>query len=350
MTTQALFVDLSNFYSHLLESDIEEPRFLRDYFLEWFDFDRLTHKLTGEYSPVWVFYSGRRFGPKPNRIEGKYLDEYIKRVNSLRRVTAYDVDIPGTQREKISYECEKCGHKGRAQWETEKGIDASLTVRLFDTMDTWDVAYLLSADADFIPVVASLRQRGKTVMGAGFPDASSSGLIRECDDYVDLGDVFLKKDVAAYTIFKKDGIIQKWLTGEVQSSNTDLLEPIEFGFEWQRHLSNQPHVEEIFKQDTYYYLIYLMVDGRSELSDRHKQIEDFKDKFPDHVIEMDLAKGRYTLGISQLQWNGVVRRLETFISSLKISHTYSARMEGKGYLLKYQHNDETGNYELITNS
>ncbi len=63
---------------------------------------------------------------------------YIERINSFRGVTARDVDIEGKQREQASYECEKCGHQGVAQWESEKGIDASLTVHLFDTMDTWE--------------------------------------------------------------------------------------------------------------------------------------------------------------------------------------------------------------------
>jgi uncharacterized LabA/DUF88 family protein len=186
---RALFVDLPNLYSNLLESDLQEPRLLRDYFLEWFDFDRLADKLTDEFAPVWVFYSGRRFGSKSNRIEGDYLNNFIGRINSLKGVTAHDVNIPGQQREPAKYECENCGHQGIAQWESEKGVDASLTVHLFDTMDSWDVAYLLSGDADFVPAVASLRRRGKIVAGAGFPSVSSA-LVRECYEYVDLREQF----------------------------------------------------------------------------------------------------------------------------------------------------------------
>ncbi len=99
MMQYALFVDLPNFYSHLLESAIDEPRVLRDYFLYWCDFDRLAEKLTGESTSVWIFYSNRRFGPKPNRIQDDYLKNYIDRINRLRGVTARDVDIPGQQRE-----------------------------------------------------------------------------------------------------------------------------------------------------------------------------------------------------------------------------------------------------------
>lgn len=46
MSNAALFIDLPNFYSRLLKSGIESPRFLRDYFLQWLDFDLLASNLT----------------------------------------------------------------------------------------------------------------------------------------------------------------------------------------------------------------------------------------------------------------------------------------------------------------
>jgi uncharacterized LabA/DUF88 family protein len=201
MTIATLFVDLPNFYSRLLNSGIETPRFLRDYFLYRLDFDLLANELTGSSSSIWIFYSGKRIGPSSERIEGDYLNNYINRVNSLKGVTAYDVNIPGEQREFLTSRCKNCGHENLVESKSEKGIDASLTVHLFDTMDSWDVAYLLSGDADFVPVVASLRRRGKIIIGAGFPGASPA-LVRECYDYIDLGEVFLKRDVAIYSILQ----------------------------------------------------------------------------------------------------------------------------------------------------
>ena len=225
MTRHALFVDLPNFYSHLVESSLGEPRQLRDYFLEWFSFYQLANRLTDEYCPVWIFYSGRRFGPKPNRIEGQYLDDFVNRVNSLKGVTAYDVNIPGQQREPAKYQCEKCGHEGVAQWESEKGIDVSLTVHLFDTMESWDVAHLLSGDANYVPAVASLRRRGKIVTGVGF-DNPSSALVRECYEYVNLSEYFFSKDISAYLLFKPAGLLEKWLVDvkrSVGSFDNDML-------------------------------------------------------------------------------------------------------------------------------
>src|SRR5437660_7314855 len=118
MHESAVFIDLPNFYSALLRTGIADPRELRDYFLEWLDLDCLAYRLAGDAVPTWVFYSGRRFGPSSNRIQEAVLEKYIKRINRLPGVTAWDVEIPGTQREPISYNCEKCSHTGTAQMES----------------------------------------------------------------------------------------------------------------------------------------------------------------------------------------------------------------------------------------
>jgi hypothetical protein len=40
----AIFIDLPNFYSQLIRSEIDTPEFLREYFLTWLDFDVLAEK------------------------------------------------------------------------------------------------------------------------------------------------------------------------------------------------------------------------------------------------------------------------------------------------------------------
>lgn len=80
MIRSAFFVDLSNFYSHLLKSGIANPDFLRDYFQYWQNFDLLAATLNDSYSGIWVFYSGQKIGPSDCRIDGTYLKEYIKKM------------------------------------------------------------------------------------------------------------------------------------------------------------------------------------------------------------------------------------------------------------------------------
>lgn len=324
---QAIFVDLPNFYSHFLESDIEEPRLLRDYFLEWFDFDRLAYHLTEEYSPVWVFHSNRRFGRKPNRIEGTYLKDFINRTNSLKGVTARNVNIPGEQREPASFECEKCGLSGVAQWESEKGIDASLTVHLFDTMESWDNAYLLSGDADFVPAVSSLRRRGKIVSGAGFSDASSA-LIRECFDYIDLTN-FLRKDFLSYKIFKQDGIFQKWLLTDVEpgSANPVTHQKITLSAGWRFSSENMLENQ----------IVFFATEGNIDLATRNQTILDFQQNFPENVENIDSSKGIYNLIVAPEIWEGVQRRFENFQDALLHLKTYQTRADGIGYKMEFHY-------------
>lgn len=330
MKTQALFVDLPNFCSRLLNSDIADPRLLRDYFLYWLDFDRLAECLTGKPSTVWVFYSGRRFGPSENRIENDYLDKYIERINRLKGITARDVNIPGEQREPISYTCQKCGHKGIGQWESEKGIDTSLTVHLFDTMDTWDEAYLLSGDADFVPVVASLRRRGKIVIGAGFPGVSSA-LVRECYDYVNLREAFLNEDVAAYMVFRTNGIAQKWLTDEVNITSTfvhtEKNHQAEFRVGFEEHSS------------------FFFADNNNHDIDSSGRYEELR-KLSDLILSMqsydDNGKHIIKFYIHPSVAKGIERRFKEF--GLSIPQSYQ---NYNTYYMLYNYNTTSNKFEIF---
>jgi uncharacterized LabA/DUF88 family protein len=309
----AVFVDLPNFYSDLLRSRIADSQILRDYFFHWLDLDLLATALTGgTLTGIWVFYSGQRIGPKSQRIAGQELDNYIDRINSLEGVTARDVNIPGRQRAHARLKCEHCGKELVGEWLSEKGIDASLTVHLFDTMDSWDVAYLLSGDADFVPVVSSLRRRGKIVVGAGFANRSQA-LVRECYHYIDLVDVFLKEDVAAYTIFGKDGIAQEWLASEIHC----VPESSPLG-----SLTFEIFIEKVEHQGMDCYTVTCLVTGIPherntteyiDLSERDQRLDQFAAKFPSRIYSR--FKRAFLFG--PVVWEGVWRRRQEFISSVK---------------------------------
>lgn len=235
---KAVFIDLPNFYSRLLKSGLGEARELRDYFLHWLDLDLVSKWLTGEFSPTWVFYSGRRFGPSSERIEGERLEQYIKRINRLTGVTPYDANIPGEQREPFTTKCD-CGKMVSGQWESEKGVDTSLIVHLFDTADSWDEAVLLSGDADFTPAVRALRRRGKIISGAGFADAAEC-LVREFYRFEDLAKGLLRNDFAAYLMFGEEGIIWKWLNDEILPQEVkDEQSSVELSCAWNRPQSKE---------------------------------------------------------------------------------------------------------------
>ncbi len=336
----ALFVDLPNFYSRLLNSNLGDARFLRDYFLYWLDFDRLGKEIGGVISPTWVFYSSRRFGPSGNRIENQYLNDYIQRINSLRGTTAKNVNIPGDQREPASYHCEECGHQGIAQWESEKGIDSSLTVHLFDTIDTWDIAFLLSGDADFVPAVASLRRRGKIIVGAGFSDVSSA-LVRECYDYLDLNQTFLVDDIVGYALFKNGGILHKWLTEPINSER----QAIRMSVAWKsvEDLSHSPNsVNE-------YFSILLQADGSIDLTSRIQLLRDLDNQFPGFIKEFPEEGNRIkcALRINLLAWEGIKRRLNIITSIENLNGPISYSGGYVAYELNFRRNEQSNEFEVV---
>jgi uncharacterized LabA/DUF88 family protein len=343
----ALFVDLPNFYSHLLSSEMEEPRLLRDYFLHWLDFDRLAEKLTGHPTSVWVFYSGRRFGPSRNRIKDEFLSAYITRINNLSGVTARDVNIPGEQREPATYHCQKCGSEGTALWESEKGIDTSLTVHLFDTAESWDVAYLLSGDADFVPAVSSLRRRGKIVIGAGFNNASTA-LVRECYQYIDLSYEFLLDDVLAFHLFNPDGALFHWTNIEVNPSEKypSPSSQVKIMVEWQkRHvmLARGP-----LPSGEKFYQVNFTAEGSLDLSARIRYIDQLRAKFPNRFIAADPNGRNYQIAVNATNWSGIDRRIDSILPILKGEVSPGGLYADANCIAIYRYNDSARAYELAS--
>ena len=92
--TNDVFIDLPNLYSQLVKAGLGEPKVVRDYFLHWLDFDTLAQHIAGHDANVWVFYSHGHIGPSSARIDDKFFNQFIDRINSQRGVTAHDVNIP----------------------------------------------------------------------------------------------------------------------------------------------------------------------------------------------------------------------------------------------------------------
>lgn len=318
MHESAVFIDLPNFYSALLRSSIAEPRQLKDYFLEWLDLDCLAYRLAGDSVPVWIFYSGRRVGPSSNRIQDSILNEYIKRINRLPGVTARDVEIPGTQREPVSYTCSKCGEAVTGQFESEKGIDASLIVHLFDTVESWQMAYLLSGDADFAPAISSLRRRGKIITGAGFADASAV-LIREFYHYRDLT-AFVTQDFAAYQVFKAGGVLDRWLTEPIPATPKNIDKArIKTYCHWRRREDqignidfDAPYRSGVSDYQQTFGWIRFEDNNLMDRGEKDLPLQDFAKRFPQFALPDD----RFIL-ISPVLWRAIDRRMPALLSKFK---------------------------------
>lgn len=348
MIGPALFVDLPNVYGSLLRSEIVEPKTLREYFLNWLDFDVLAGALTHSFTGIWVFYSGGRIGPSNHRIDGKILNGYVVRINALEGVTARDVNIPGVQREHGFATCDNCGKKTDIEWRSEKGVDASLIVHMFDTMDSWDGAYLLSGDADYVPAVASLRRRGKIVIGVGFGDASEA-LIRECYSYRNLCDAFLEGDLAAYSILGIAGVAAEWFSEEMISlPGAAPVRPA--SQEVTLNISWGPQGAET--QDRY---VHLSAGQKGQASAgnlvdfcrRQQRIGEFQTRFPGHVEFFEPNRQAYGLIIQGPSWRSAERRLQTFVDSVKALTRIDLPQGRVGYEKVYRYSSETDRYESI---
>lgn len=291
----AVFVDLSNFYGHLLNCGYKDRNQLRDYFANWLDFDRLAMNLTREHPTIWIFYSHKRLGPTKLRIQGSEMNNYIKRINGLEGVTARNVDIPGEERDSVDYLCPKCKHEGSVELPGEKGVDASLTVHLCDTMQTWDRAYLLSGDADFVPVVRTLRRLGKIVIGAGCATPSYA-LIRECFDYIDLWDRYIKDDFCAYLLFLENGLVHHWLSDEVVQANASGTN-IKF---WVRYYSPTS-------------VFLLSASGPVKLKGRIDNLTQYLNQIPE--LQFREIRGSCEIEIDADAWLGVEKRMPDLLAN-----------------------------------
>jgi len=199
-----VLVDLPNFFNSLVQSFSLPPKKIKDYFLHWLEMDLLAAAINPEEHTIgsWIFYSNRAMGRTEARISPEELKQFAIRTNLSVGVSALEAGVPGQQGESFEFECSKCGEKNITQTRSEKGIDSTIITHLFDTMDNWKVATIISHDADYCPAIRALRKRGKIIFGAGFPTKASEALIAECFGFIDMKKRYLEIDLALFSFFE----------------------------------------------------------------------------------------------------------------------------------------------------
>jgi hypothetical protein len=205
-----VLIDLPNFFNGLVAESSVGPELTKAYFLDWLDLELMASILNpdsveGSSIGTWVFYSDRAMGRGAARLSAEELREFVKRHNRITGISAMPVDIPGEQGESFKFACLKCGAENETQTLSEKGIDSTLITHLFDTMEHWRTATIVSQDVDYCPAVRALRKRGKLVYGAGFVKRAGDALIRECFGYIDVMDVYIRGDLDLFLLFRRGG-------------------------------------------------------------------------------------------------------------------------------------------------
>lgn len=211
-----VLIDLPNFFNGLAAESSIEPGLTKAYFLDWLDLELMASILNpdsveGSSIGTWVFYSDRAMGRGAARLSAEELREFVKRHNRITGISAMPVDIPGEQGESFRFTCSECGAENETHTLSEKGIDSTLITHLFDTMEHWRTATIVSQDVDYCPAVRALRKRGKTVYGAGFIKKAGEALITECFGYKGVMDEYIRGDLNLFLLFRKRGRISQFI-------------------------------------------------------------------------------------------------------------------------------------------
>lgn len=150
----------------------------------------ITEPLALEETLVYASYN-----PSTERKLKGWLDTFLDKQPSYRVKTrerrATGRRIHCTNCGKDTDSCHHCGHA--FTWAPEKGVDTAIVTDLLALAgeDAYDVAVLLSSDADHIPAVEWVQGRGRKVINAtwsrhGYDLAKSSWASFELDDLMGL--------------------------------------------------------------------------------------------------------------------------------------------------------------------
>ena len=145
---------------------------------------KLVNLLTKDRKLVRPYYFGSiRLPPEAGKI--KFYDGI--------RYEGIDVTTRPLKTRSVACECPKCKHQWNETTEVEKGVDVALVTKMlsFGFKDTYDVAILVSGDADYIDAVEQIRNLGKRVEIAAFKGALAPGLrkIADVDGFIALDDI-----------------------------------------------------------------------------------------------------------------------------------------------------------------
>lgn len=194
---------------------------LPQYFLDWFDFDRLVLKAIGTSSPptlgIVLFHSNRALGRGAARLDGNATRAFWARQAGNFDTSDMIVDVPADQREVYEFSCTSCAAPNNCTVSGEKGVDSAMIVHMFETAHRWESLAIFSRDVDFAPAVIALRRRGKQVYAVGEPGDAQSALSRAAQSFFTLPLTELLQDFALFVLCRPGGVLDAWRAAVEQS-------------------------------------------------------------------------------------------------------------------------------------
>lgn len=216
-----VLVDGPNVFNSLarfLEAEVGDAHrsLLPEYFLVWFDFDRLVLKALGTGSPptlgIVLFHSNRALGRGASRLDQAGVRTFWARQAGNFDTSDVTVDVPADQREVYEFPCATCNAPNSCTVSGEKGVDSAMIVHMFETAGRWESLAILSRDVDFAPAVIALRRRGKQVYAVGEPGDSQTALGRAAQSFFALPLAMLLQDFGLFVLCRSGGVLDTWRT------------------------------------------------------------------------------------------------------------------------------------------
>lgn len=93
----------------------------------------------------------------------------------------------------------------------EKGIDTSIVVHLYETLNRWDTAVLFTNDSDFVPVVWALRKQGKRVFCSAPISEAKTPLVQASQHFFAWDELFLMTDFQLYKMLHSTSDVSRFL-------------------------------------------------------------------------------------------------------------------------------------------
>lgn len=163
-----IFIDGSNLYHHL-QSNFQKASI---------NYNKFVNKLTGpdrELLRTYYYNSplDQSKNPQAYKAQQRFFDVLYKTPDLEVRLGRLQTKADGTK--------------------TEKGVDVKLAVDMITKAykNHYDIAILISGDADFVEVVKEVKDQAKHVELVTFPQQSCYHLKKHCDRIIEINASFL---------------------------------------------------------------------------------------------------------------------------------------------------------------
>jgi uncharacterized LabA/DUF88 family protein len=160
----AIFIDGSNLYHNLKRYKIKT------------NFENIIKKIETKREIVDIFYYTALLDKS---IDEKRYNSHKKFLNKINKISNFNVVLCNLRRMMLE--------DGKVDFAI-KGDDVHLATDLIKGAyeDLYDVAIIVSGDADFVPAIKLAQKNGKKVINAFFPKSSSYQLRNCCDGSINL--------------------------------------------------------------------------------------------------------------------------------------------------------------------